>query len=230
MHFGLDDEQQLLVSTIRRFVDKQIREWAADADRAGEPPGKLFQVAGEVGFFVDAVPAAADGLLEGDYPHVTRALRGVELGRGCAGLAALLESNVEPALAVSRWATPELAAELHAALVAGKLATTWHDFSHRLAIRADGDSLVVDGPIGPAPVLAPASHLLLAAYIGDAGGAPAEPVLALIPTSLASLKPLTPSGWRAGAWASASFQSARIPARAILCRGEPARAAIAEML
>ena len=99
MDFALDQDQQLIVETVRRFADRDLRAWAADADRAGAAPDRLAQVAGELGFFLDAVPADAGGLLEGPYSHQARALRGLELGRGCAALAALLEANVEPALA-----------------------------------------------------------------------------------------------------------------------------------
>ena len=94
MDFALDDDQQLIVETVRRFADRDLRTWAADADRAGAPPDRLSNVAGDLGFFVDAVPASRDGMLEGNYSHATRALRGFELGRGCAALAALLETNV----------------------------------------------------------------------------------------------------------------------------------------
>src|SRR6266700_4128420 len=105
MDFALDDDQTLIVQTVRRFADRELRNWAADADRAGAPPDKLATTAGGLGFFLDAVPAEADGILEGSYSHLTRALRGFELGRGCAALAALLETNVEPALAVGTWGT-----------------------------------------------------------------------------------------------------------------------------
>src|ERR1051326_6055153 len=103
MDFALDEDQQLIVETVRRFADRDLRAWAADADRAGAPPDRLVPVASELGFFVDAIPADAGGMLEGTYSHVTRALRGYELGRGCAALAALLECNVEPALATAKW-------------------------------------------------------------------------------------------------------------------------------
>src|SRR5499425_986122 len=106
MEFGLDEEQEMIVQTIRRFAERDLRSWAPDADRAGTPPERLHLVGAELGCFLDAVPAANDGLLDGKYSHMTRALRGFELGRGCAALAALLETNVEPALAVGAWGSP----------------------------------------------------------------------------------------------------------------------------
>ena len=58
MDFKLDDEQQMIVQTVRKFSDRDLRGWAADADRAGTPPDRLTPMASELGFFVDAVPAA----------------------------------------------------------------------------------------------------------------------------------------------------------------------------
>ena len=55
MNFALDDEQALIVQTVRRFVDRDLRGWAADADRNGAPPDKLATTAGELGFMIDAV-------------------------------------------------------------------------------------------------------------------------------------------------------------------------------
>src|SRR4051794_35294798 len=116
MDFALDDEQQMIVQTVRRFADKDLRSWAADADREGAAPARLRPVASDLGFFTDG--------LEQPYSHLTRALRGIELGRGCAGMAALLESNVEPALAVERWGSAEAKAGLRASLEKSGLAVT----------------------------------------------------------------------------------------------------------
>src|SRR5215813_11120220 len=127
MDFAPDDDQQLIVDTVRRFADRDLRAWSADADRAGAPPDRLMQVAGELGFFVDAVPAEHDGMLEGSFSHATRALRGFELGRGCAALAALLETNVEPALAVARWGSAAAKTALFGSLAKGGLACLVHD-------------------------------------------------------------------------------------------------------
>ena len=117
----------MIVQTIRRFADRDLRGWAADADRAGAAPDRLHAAGAELGLFVDAVPAAAGGSLDGAYSHTMRALRGFELGRGCAALAALLETNVEPALAVAAWGTPAANQALFASLGAGGLATFAHD-------------------------------------------------------------------------------------------------------
>lgn len=191
MDFRLDDDQQLIVETVRKLSERELRAWAADADRAGAPPDRLTNVASELGFFVDAVPADAGGMLEGAYSHTTRALRGYELGRGCAAIAALLECNVEPALAVAAWGSAQAKQALFSSLTSGGFATLYHDSRGTLSI--DGDR--VTGKV-IAPALAVASHVLIAA--GNQ--------LLLVPTDGARRDAITPSGWRAALWATATFE------------------------
>jgi len=193
MDFALDDDQQLIVDTVRRFADRDLRTWSADADRAGAPPDRLTHVAGELGFFVDAVPAAHDGMLEGAYSHATRALRGFELGRGCAALAALLETNVEPSLAVEKWGSDAAKQALFGSLASGGLATLAHDSRGTLEV-VDGR---VTGKIGPVPALAKASHVLVIT----------RQLVFLAPTSALKVTPITPSGWRAAHWGTAQLDA-----------------------
>jgi alkylation response protein AidB-like acyl-CoA dehydrogenase len=217
MDFGLDDEQQMIVQTIRRFADRDLRGWAADADRAAAPPVSLYRAGSELGFFLDAVPAAHGGALDGAYSHTTRALRGFELGRGCAGLAALLETNVEPALAVATWGSAGARQALFEPLVGGGLATFAHDSRGNLEIHDAGD-LRVSGKLGPIPAFAQASHVLVAA----------RDVLFLLPHT--ARKSIAPSGWRAAKWATATLDADLVPADHVLARGAEARAAITEVL
>jgi alkylation response protein AidB-like acyl-CoA dehydrogenase len=193
MDFALDDDQQLIVDTVRRFADRDLRTWSADADRAGAPPDRLAHVAGELGFFVDAVPASADGMLEGAYSHATRALRGFELGRGCAALAALLETNVEPALAIEKWGDGAAKKALFASLASGGLCALAHDSRGLLEV-VDGR---VTGKIGPVPALAKAAHVLVVT----------KDLVFLAPTSAVKVTAITPSGWRAAHWATAQLDS-----------------------
>ena len=249
MDFALDDEQSLLVNTIRRWSERGLRAWSADADRQGTPPAALWGAAAELGLLLDAVPVAAGGLLEGvdggagtgseagdgsGYSHLARALRGVELGRGCAALAALCESNVEPALAVGRWGSRAARDSLYGALGADvangappALAVTAHDFYERLAIaEGSGGALVLRGRLGPLPGLSLASHVLVA---GRAGG---DPVLLLLPVSVGRLVALDPppSGWRAAAWGALELDGAVVPADLVLARGAAAAEAVSRVM
>jgi alkylation response protein AidB-like acyl-CoA dehydrogenase len=239
MDFALDDEQQMIVQTVRRFADRDLRGWAADADRAGAPPDRLKAVAGELGFFLDAVPSDAGGLLDGAYAHLTRALRGFELGRGCAAMAALLETNVEPALAVGAWGSAAAKQALFAALAGGALATTGRDARGLLDISRDGNGLRITGAIGPLPALGVASHVLLIARACDGvagasgqstGGA--APVLALVPIAgaTAAREAIVPSGWRAAEWGTVKLEAHPVPAEFVLAIGVPAAEAIGTVL
>jgi alkylation response protein AidB-like acyl-CoA dehydrogenase len=234
MDFALDDEQELIVQTVRRFADRDLRGWAADADRAGAPPERLAAAAGELGFFLDAVPADAGGLLDGAYPHLTRALRGFELGRGCAALAALLETNVEPALAVGRWGSPAARDALFAALTAdGGLATTARDSRGTLDVRLEsGGALRITGTIGPVPALGAASHVLLLVHAGHGSGTEPLPVVALVALAGASCArdAIVPSGWRAARWGTARLEGHAVAADHVLAIGAPGAAAQAEIL
>src|SRR5262245_8643871 len=220
MDFKLDDEQDMIVQTVRRFADRDLRAWAADADRAGAAPERLTAAASELGFFLDAVPADADGLLDGAYSHTTRALRGFELGRGCAALAALLETNVEPALAVGRWGSPAVKQAVFGSLASGGLATLAHDSRGALEIADDGGELRVTGKLGPLPALGAASHVVVAA----------PGALFVIATDGVKRDAITPSGWRAAKWGIAHLASHRVSADLVLARGDAARAATAEVL
>ena len=220
MDFALDAEQSLIVQTVKKFSDRDLRGWAADADRAGVAPDRLTALGGELGFFLDAVPVDADGLLDGDYSHLTRALRGFELGRGCPALAALLETNVEPALAVNRWGSAAAKKALFSSLAAGGLATLAHDSRGTLELGEEGLNLRVSGKLGPVPALAAATHVLVAA----------KDVLFLLATDGIHRDAMTPSGWRAAKWATATLTAHRIPADFVLARGTAAQAAIAEVL
>ncbi|HEX2686084.1 MAG TPA: acyl-CoA dehydrogenase family protein [Kofleriaceae bacterium] len=220
MDFRLDEEQEMIVQTIRRFADRDLRGWAADADRSGAPPERLHAVGRELGLFTDAVPAAHRGSLEGTYSHTLRALRGFELGRGCAGLAALLETNVEPALAVATWGTRAAREALFASLGKGGLASFAHDSRGALEIEDTTAGLRVSGKLGPIPALATASHVLIAA----------RDVLFLLATDAIPRRSIAPSGWRAAQWATAALDAVRVPADFVLARGQEAQSAIASVL
>ncbi len=220
MNFGLDDEQDLIVSTVRRFADKQLADWAADADRAGQPPADLARVAGELGFFVDAVPDAAGGMLEGAYSHLSRGLRAFELGRACSALTAVLEANVEPALAVAKWGSAPAQDAVLSSLADGGLAALAADARERIEVADAGDGVALTGTLPAVPVLAGASYALV--ITRDA--------VVLLATADAQVDPITPSGWRAAQWAKLTLSGTAVSGDFVLARGEAAGAVREEIL
>jgi alkylation response protein AidB-like acyl-CoA dehydrogenase len=197
MDFAPDGDQQLIVDTVRRFAERELRGCAADADRAAAPPERVVAAIRELGLATDAVPSDAGGDLDGGYRHATRALRGVELGRGCAALAALVECNVEAALATARWGSATAKVALFTALTKGELACLAHDSRGTLEITDAGGKLSVHGKLGPTPVLAAASWVLVAS----------GPHLFLANAAQLQRTPIAPSGWRAARWATAELDA-----------------------
>ncbi len=101
MNFTLNEDQRMLVDSVRRFAN-QLRDAAPELDLDGRMDDKLFQQASELGMPLDAVPEGQGGYLEGPYLHLFRALRGLELGAACAGVAHQLESVTDVALALEK--------------------------------------------------------------------------------------------------------------------------------
>ena len=87
MDFGLSDEQEMIVSTVRSFVEKEIYPHEAEVERTGEvPPGlgeELKRKVIELGFYACNFPeeVGGAGLSHLDFTLVER-----ELGRGSMAL------------------------------------------------------------------------------------------------------------------------------------------------
>lgn len=87
MQFGLSDEQQLIVDTVRSFVEKEIYPHEDEVERTGNVPGELgVAIAGkckEIGFFAANIPEefGGGGLNQLDFTLLER-----ELGRGSMAL------------------------------------------------------------------------------------------------------------------------------------------------
>lgn len=87
MQFGLNDEQQLIVDTVRAFVENEIYPHEAEIERSGTVPRELgleiAQKCKEIGFFAANMPAkfGGGGLNQLDFTLLER-----ELGRGSMAL------------------------------------------------------------------------------------------------------------------------------------------------
>jgi acyl-CoA dehydrogenase len=87
MEFGLSPEQEMIVDTVRAFVEAEIYPYEALVERAGEVPEELGLTIKrkviELGFYAPNFPAEVGG---GGLGHVELALLERELGRGSLAL------------------------------------------------------------------------------------------------------------------------------------------------
>ncbi len=87
MHFGLTDEQEMIVSTVRSFVEKEIYPHEELVERTGEVPPEVAQEIKrkcmDLGFYACNFPEEVGGAGLG---HVDFALVERELGRGSMAL------------------------------------------------------------------------------------------------------------------------------------------------
>lgn len=87
MHFGLTEEQQMIVDTVRAFVETEIYPHEAEIDRTGTVPRELGEEIKnkclEIGFFAPNFPEEVGG---GGLNHLEFTLLERELGRASYGL------------------------------------------------------------------------------------------------------------------------------------------------
>ncbi|RKF16086.1 acyl-CoA dehydrogenase [Roseovarius spongiae] len=87
MNFGLTDEQEMIVSTVRSFVEKEIYPHEAEVERTGEVPPevaeRIKQKTQDLGFYACNFPEEVGGA---GLSHLEFALVERELGRGCMAL------------------------------------------------------------------------------------------------------------------------------------------------
>ncbi|MEQ3707792.1 MAG: acyl-CoA dehydrogenase family protein [Tateyamaria sp.] len=87
MHFGLSDEQEMIVSTVRSFVENEIYPHEAEVERTGEVPNGLGEAIKQkvidLGFYACNFPESVGGA---GLSHVDFTLVERELGRGSMAL------------------------------------------------------------------------------------------------------------------------------------------------
>lgn len=87
MNFGLSDEQQMIVATVREFVEREIYPYEAEVERTGEVPAEVAQEIKrkviDLGFYACNFPEEVGGA---GLSHLDFALVERELGRGSIAL------------------------------------------------------------------------------------------------------------------------------------------------
>ncbi|MCH8496936.1 MAG: acyl-CoA dehydrogenase family protein [Marinobacter sp.] len=103
---NLDEDQQLIVDSLKRLAMDALRPAAAKADEEGVMPEDVRAAAAELGLALYAVPEAFGGVAEHLSP-VTSVLIAEQLAWGDMGLATALLAPFSVAQAITQWGTAE---------------------------------------------------------------------------------------------------------------------------
>jgi alkylation response protein AidB-like acyl-CoA dehydrogenase len=151
MDFSLSPEQELFRSTIRSFVDTEIRPVARAMERDGRYPTEIVEGLKDLGLFGMNVPTAYGGL---GLDLVSFALVFEELARGWMGIAGILGSHSVSCSMIARHGTEEQRCAWLPRFATGERRTgiglTEPDAGTdlqgiRTTARRDGDHYVVNG-------------------------------------------------------------------------------------
>ncbi len=151
MDFALTTEQQLVVDTVRSFVERELYPHEQAVERAGEVPPELGESIKrkviELGFFAPNLPAEVGG---GGLDHLSLTLLERELGRASMALSVfwgrpsgiLMGCNAEQR---QRYLLPAARGERYDALAMTEPGAGSDVRGMQCSARADGDDWIVNG-------------------------------------------------------------------------------------
>jgi acyl-CoA dehydrogenase len=151
MHFGLTDEQQLIVDTVRSFVEHEIYPHEDAVERSGCVPRELGEAIKQkcldIGFFAANMPAEHGG---GGLGHLDFTLLERELGRGSMALTVYFgrPSGILAACEgeqIERYLLPAIRGEKFDALAITEPDAGSDVRGMKCAARADGGDWLVNG-------------------------------------------------------------------------------------
>jgi alkylation response protein AidB-like acyl-CoA dehydrogenase len=108
--FQPDEEQQLIVETVREFAAAELRPRAREADEAGKVPADLLERAHSLGLVANALPESLGG--SGQRSALSGALVAEQLAWGDLSLALAILSPGLVALPLAEFGTAEQQAEI----------------------------------------------------------------------------------------------------------------------
>ncbi|HEY7445628.1 MAG TPA: acyl-CoA dehydrogenase family protein [Vicinamibacterales bacterium] len=117
MRADLDGDQQLVVSTVREFVEREVIPVASQMEHRGEYPHKLVETMKELGLFGLNVPEEYGG---NPVDYTTFALVFEELSRGWMALAGIIGSHLVLCDVLIRYGTPHQKREFLPRLARGE--------------------------------------------------------------------------------------------------------------
>lgn len=104
MKFELSTEQLEMQEEFRKFVDEEVKPYAAQNDKNENMPGELVKKVAEKGYLGSMLPKEYNGM---GIDNITLGLLNEEVGRGCSSVRSLLTVHGMVALAILRWGTKE---------------------------------------------------------------------------------------------------------------------------
>ena len=151
MQFGLSDEQQLIVDTVKSFVENEIYPHEDEVEKSGTVPRELGQEitekCREIGFFAANIPTefGGGGLNQLDFTLLER-----ELGRGSMGLTVYFGRPSGILVACEgeqreRYLLPAVRGEKFDALAMSEPAAGSDVRGMKCAAKPDGDDWIING-------------------------------------------------------------------------------------
>ncbi len=167
--FDMTPEQKMLVETVHRFAEKELRPRFRQAEEQHAVPTKLVQTGWELGLLPGSIEATYGGF--GEYSALTSALYLEELGWGDVGISLHLLTPNLFALPVALWGTPQQKVAYlpqfcneHFARATAALIEPVYQFDPAdLATTAvkEGDSYLINGQKTYVPLAAEAKQFLV---------------------------------------------------------------------
>ncbi|HYF24992.1 MAG TPA: acyl-CoA dehydrogenase family protein [Baekduia sp.] len=219
-----DDEQQMVVESLRAFAAERLRPVAQDADAACAPPEGLAAEGAELGLPILGVPEELGGAMS-ERSSVTGVLAAEALAHGDMGLAVSLLAPAGVATAIARFGTaaqqqtylPAFTGEdvAPAAVAILERRPLFDPFALETTATRSGDGWTLDGEKALVP-LAASADLLLVAALCDEG-----PALFLVETSGKGVtyQAEPAMGVRAAGTGVVRFDGVALPEDALLCSG-----------
>jgi len=177
--FSPNEEQQLIVETVRQFAENEVRPVGRECDESGEIPRAVLDQAHELGLVANAFPEAHGG--GGERSAVTGVLIAEELAWGDASVALAILSPALTGFPAADFAGDDLQAEVLAKLTGasfapGSLALVEPRFDHdafapRTTATADGGDYVITGEKCFVPWLDGGDHVVVTASLDGAARA-----------------------------------------------------------
>lgn len=216
-----DDEQQMIVETVKEFAEEIIRPAAHDADAAATAPADLVERAAELGVTMINVPEEFDGVAS-ERGVVTNSLVAEALAHGDMGLALPILAPSGVAVALTQFGSdaqqktylPDFAGENvpQACVVVAEPRPLADPLKPATKARRDGAEFVLDGVKSMVPAAGDAELFIVAA---DLDGSPAFFIIESDTEGL--VVEADPSmGLRAAGLGRINLEGVRVPAENIL--------------